>query len=177
MPGDEIEDVEIDAFLESDESVEDLLKEEYGPKHETSDAFFTDLQPESDVREEEPDVSASPDEQLIKGRGIALTDITADVELDEEISKEDELLATHAHDEFDDPALNSVYKATMQERAVRERAAMDKREMFDLAGDMVDEYFRKHVQTEGIDEEKLNRLKFAARRRVANHLANDPEEQ
>lgn len=171
----EPEDVEIDAFLESDESVEDLLKEEYGPR-EPTDEFFKDLQPDDvELEDDDIDVSASPDEQLIKGRGIAFTDIDAsDVRLDAELDKEEEVAATHGgSDTFDDPALNAVYKSTVSERAERERQLMDKRELLDLAGEIVEDYFRKHVKTDGIDEERLNRLKFAARRRVANTLAEE----
>lgn len=167
------EDVEIDAFLESDESVEDLLKEEYGAS-EPNDTFFDDLQPQTDVREEEPEVDASPDKRLIRGKGIALTDLDMHgVTLDEEISKEEETVATHSRDEFSDPALNAVYKSSTKHRAARERAEMDKRELLDLAGEMVDDYFRKNVKTEGMDEERLNKLKFAARRRVARTLAEE----
>lgn len=169
----ESDDTEIDAFLDSDESVEDLLKEEYGPR-ESNDEFFKDLQPDDDFSEEEIEVSASPDERLIKGKGIALTSLdTEGVTLDEDISKEEETVATHAQDEFANPALNSVYKATMNERAIRERKNLNKREMLDLAADVVDEYFRKHVQTDGVDDAKLNELKFAARKRVARTLAEE----
>lgn len=173
MPEEDIEDVEIDSYLDSDESIDDLLKEEYSPQHEPNDEFFKDLHPENNATEDDLETPASPDERLIRGKGIALTNIESDEELDEEISKEEETLATYAQDEFDNPALNSVYKATMEERAVRERQIMDKRELLELAGDMVDEYFRKNVETDGIDESKLNQLKFAARRRVANKLSDD----
>lgn len=169
----EIEDVEVDAFLESDESVDDLLKSEYGAS-EPDDTFYDDLQPVADVREEEPEVDASPDKRLIRGKGIALTNLDTDgVTLDEEISKEEEMVATRNRDKFSDPALNAVYKSSTKHRAARERAEMDKRELLDLAGEMVDDYFRKNVQTDGIDDARLNQLKFAARRRVARTLAED----
>lgn len=170
---------EIDGFLDSDETVEELMKQEYGvsdEEREEAEEFFKDLQPQVDTREVEEEAPASPDEELIKGRGIALTDIAADdVELDEEISKSEEMVAQHSSDQFDDPALNAAYKSTTTQRARRERAMMDKRELLDLAGDMVDEYFRKNVKTDGIDEERLNQLKFAARRRVLSRLTEDTE--
>lgn len=173
MPDTDEADAEIDAFLDSDETVDDLLKAEYSPR-DPDDSFFADLQPQVDVRDEEPEVDASPDTRLIRGKGIALTDIdVSDVTLDEEISKEEETVATHSGDTFDNPALNAVYKSTVQHRAARERAEMNKRELLDLAADVVDDYFRKHVKTDGIDDAKLNRLKFAARQRVARTLSEE----
>lgn len=173
------ENTEIDEFLESDETVEELMQKEYGVSDEEqkeAKEFFEDLQPQVDTREVEEEVSASPDEDLIKGRGIALTNIAADnVALDGELSKDEEMVAQHGSDLFDDPALNATYKSTTSERARRERALMDKKELLDLAGDMVDNYFRKHVKTDGIDEERLNKLKFAARRRVLSQLSEDAE--
>lgn len=172
MSANEDEDIQIDGFLESDDSVEDLLKEEYGPREPTT-SFLEGLQPNVDLEDEEPEVAASPDERLIKGRGIAFSDLDVDdVQLDAELSKGEEVAATHGGgDTFDDPALNAVYKSTTNERARRTRAEMDKRELLDLAGEMVEDYFRKHVKTDGIDEAKLQRLKFAARKRIANKLA------
>jgi len=167
------EDIEVDGFLDTEETVEELMEKEYSPKHEPSDEFFADLQPQSDVREETEDSPASPDERLIKGRGIALTDISSDIGLDEQISREEEVAAAHTDSRFSDPALNAVNKATEKTRAERERAMMDKQELYDLAGEMVEDYFRKNVKTEGIDDERLNRLKFTARRRVAQKLSEE----
>lgn len=175
---DDADDPEIDAFLDSDETVEDLMKAEYGPKYEgMSDEFYKDLHPQHDTRDDDVEAAASPDDRLIRGKAIAFADLdTEGITLDEEISKEEEVAATHGPgDTFSDPALNSVYKATMRERATRERALMDKRELLDLAGDIVDDYFRKHVKTDGIDDDRLNQLKFAARKRVARTLRDDDE--
>jgi len=171
------EDIDVDGFLDSDETVEELMQKEYGVSDEEaqrSQEFWQDLQPQVDTRDVEEAPPASPDEELIKGRGIAMTDVMADdMELDGELSKDEEMVAQHGNDTFEDPALNAVYKSTTSERARRERAMMSKRELLDIAGDMVDEYFRKNVKTDGIDESRLNQLKFAARRRVAQKLTED----
>lgn len=180
MSDESADDAEIDAFLDSEDSVEDLLKAEYAPKHEgMSDEFYQELHPQQDTRDDELEVSASPDERLIRGKGIAFTDVdTEGVTLDEELTPEEEVAATHGPgDEFSDPALNSVYKATMSERATRERALMDKRELLDLAGDIVDDYFRKHVKTNGVDDSRLNELKFAARRVIARKLSEGDDKE
>lgn len=172
MSDHDFDDIEIDGFLESDDDVETLLKEEYSPR-EPDDEFYSDLQPQVDVREQDPEPPASPDETLIRGKSLVFEDLDPEVELDEEISKGEEVAATHKSDEFDNPALNSIYKASVRERAARERAEMSKRELLDLAADMVDDFFRKNVKTDGIKDDELNRIKFAARRRIANRLAEE----
>lgn len=161
---------EIDAFLESGETVQELMEKEFSPT-DPSETFIHDLEP-VEIEDDEVEVEVSPDKSLIRGKGIALTNIdTEGVGLDEELEKEVEVAATYTDgDLFDDPALNSVFKSTMNRRAERVRAGMDKRELLDLAGDIVESYFRKHVKSDGIDEEELNRLKFAARKHVAETL-------
>lgn len=171
------DDVDVDSFLESDESIEDLLKSEYDvswyfEKHGSGEDLTADLQPETDIRDDVDD-DVLPDQRLIRGKGIAFSDLDVDdVGLDAELSPEEEVASTHSDDDtFSDPALNAVYKSTMNERAEFTRSNMNKRELLDLAADMVDEYFRKHVKTDGIEEGKLNKIKFVARQRVARALA------
>lgn len=173
MTDSEFEDVDIDGFLESDESIEDLMKEEFSGSDLVgkSEAIEGALSPDIDVRELDEDEYISHDERLIKGTGIAFADISDDVDLENEFTEEEEMVALHKdNDVFEDAALNAVYKSTMNERAANVRSQLDKRELLDLAADIVDEYFRKHVKTEGIDDSRLNKLKFAARKRVLRNL-------
>ena len=165
---------EIDAFLDSDETIEELLKQEY----DESDFFdsrdeiigqFEKLD-DDEIEIEEPTLGA--DEELIKGTGIAFADMdTDDVEIDEHLSPDEMIKARHNLDEEgSDPISNAVAKATESERMDRVRGTMEKRELLDLAADMVAEFFEKNVQEDGLDEEELSKIRFTARRKAAKIL-------
>lgn len=171
------DDMEIDGFLDSDESVESLMAKQFGPEAAEAEADVLDQFRPSEMPGGD-DTVGSTDGELIKRVGMAMADTdVGGVGLDLEFSDAETVVATHGSEwDADRPVADAIVKATEDSRQRTVAANLSKREMLDLAGEAVDDFFRENVKEEGLDDDRLNELKFAARRRVLKYLDDQSAE-